>query len=269
MRKNTAQYQTGDHVTGAYYGVPFSGVIHRIRWHTVNYLNVCVSINLDRPIETPSRSLETGIYMEIRPNGRDVTGQSRLQDDTESDYWAECDQNTYPADTQEQMAPNIAVIKFHMHGGYYNDGNSAYWSTDTTVDIAAGIVTHERLDEYGGQMAGNSQFAHTEVYSLSSWLIRWLSPAEQTAIVETLAPILDTHDRYPDRQNFKWFSAKHERFFTGRIAKAHKLAANSDLVGLDCAETVFILPSYNMALRIGTNEYGFTLHIAQLDTFED
>lgn len=85
------QIQPGMHMKGHYYGVSFTGIVKRVRFHTANWRNICVTLILDNPIQTPS-DIRADIYMEVRPDGWDVTGQSFMEHDWDYiDYSADAD----------------------------------------------------------------------------------------------------------------------------------------------------------------------------------
>ena len=119
------------------------------------------------------------------------------------------------------------TITYHMHGGYYNDGNSHYFSTDTTIDLTTGITTDTREDTYGGQMASK------DTYALSSHVTHGLTVKQQTALYETLKPFVELKQKYPRRECFQYFSKKQQYFYTGRVSKALEMASNSDYCGID------------------------------------
>lgn len=131
-------------------------------------------------------------------------------------------------------------IKSHVHGGYYGDGNSQYWWTDTYLDTETLTVRIEHEDSYYGQLAGDSQFANRVDKKIEERAAIVLSADEQAAIVDVLTPLIETGKRQLGDQRFA--SQKQARFIGGRLAKAVKLAGESDFHSVDCLVHQFYLP---------------------------
>jgi len=131
------------------------------------------------------------------------------------------------------------MIKYHSHGGYYGDGNSHYWVEDRFLDVGVGMITIKREETFGGQLAGPSQFSHSKDVKESA---REAVPfADEDAIWDTLKPLIETAQKYPHRETFRFLSDKHRYFVKGRIDKAVNLAGDSDYHGVNCLKHVFVL----------------------------
>jgi len=143
-------------------------------------------------------------------------------------------------------------ISFHNHGGYYNDGNSHYWNTDSVLDTNTNILSVERTDEYGGQLAGDSQFAHKTDKTKEEVNITPMTPEQQEEIYNVLLSLIETAQKHPHREYFNYFSDRHMYLITGRFGKAFKLCHewNTGYYGTDCACSVFILPAKKMVVRV-------------------
>lgn len=145
---------------------------------------------------------------------------------------------------------------FHMHGGYYGDGNSHYWSTDSTVYFADRTYVTDREDSYGGQLAGSSQYAHKEDRQQTSREAKWLTPEQQQQVMDHLAPLLETarkyrHYSYWNKGKYlRFFTDKHKYYFHGRVKKAREIAQESDLYGVSNLSEAFLLPDLGIMIKI-------------------
>jgi len=134
-------------------------------------------------------------------------------------------------------------IKYHSHGGFYNDGNSQYWSTDSELDVENNRISGIKEDSYGGQLATNGNHQE-EKESFDQEAIR-LTDEEQDAIWETLAPIRETYAKYPNLTGYRFFSRRHRYLIEGRISKAIRIAKHSNYYGTNCLRDIWVLQKYN------------------------
>lgn len=141
-------------------------------------------------------------------------------------------------------------IKYHDHGGYYNDGNSRYYSYDAELDLEKGMISIDRETTYGGQMAANGNYEKKENHEERK-AIEFTSDTEDK-IYETLKPLIDLRAKYPTLSTFRIFSQKHKYFINGRIAKAVKIGreSKSDYYGTDCSRHVFVLKKKGVVIRV-------------------
>jgi len=112
-------------------------------------------------------------------------------------------------------------VKYHNHNGYYNDGNSHYWSIDQILDLRGKTLSTKREDTYYMQFAKNGIFEEkieTTQQPLFEFTIN-----QENIIFETLKPLIETAKKYPHLNTFKFFSQKHKYFIMGRINKAIKI----------------------------------------------
>ena len=163
------------------------------------------------------------------------------------------------------MKSSWIEVKSHEHGGYYGDGNSHYWSVDTVLNATLDTVRIERVDEYGGQLAGNHQFAHKEGRAVEEREAIPFTAEQVAAIVETLKPLTDTAEKYPNHRTFAYFSDRHKRLILGRLSKAVRLAGNSDYHLRDCSRHIFVLPEMVVTAYAIDKERGWSCEIEKIE----
>ena len=133
------------------------------------------------------------------------------------------------------------TIKFHRHGGFYNDGNSNYWSEDSELDLVTGKLKTKREESFGGQLASNGNYSETtkedEIQAVP------FKKETEEKIYNTLLPFIELTEKYPHLDTFKFFSQKHKWFVTGRMRKVVKLALadGSNYYGVNCLKDIFVL----------------------------
>jgi len=133
------------------------------------------------------------------------------------------------------------IISFHRHGGFYNDGNSNYWSEDSELDLVTGKLKVEREESFGGQLASNGN--HSEKTEESEMEAVPFNKETEQKIYNALLPVIELTEKYPNLDTFRFFSQKHKWFITGRMRKAVKLALadGSNYYGVNCLKDIFVL----------------------------
>ena len=138
------------------------------------------------------------------------------------------------------------IITYHNHGGYYGDGNSHYWTVDSTVDFSKKIKVTIKEDTYGGQLqSGNSDTKETIKRKA-----KLLTVKKQKSVLEILKPFVDLAVKYPHRENFQFFSIKQKYFFKSRLKKARELTRDFDNHGVNCSVDIFVLPVEKKVVKI-------------------
>lgn len=160
--KTPAQLCKGDHVTGSYFGVPFAGTIWFCRAHTANWRKTLLFIRFDKPIrapfdERPNPRNEDSACLTVSEDGYDESGACWAREDTQADYWPNCDTNEYPRDTiiytrddnhlnaREQYKIAYRAVRTGEHTGNW----SVYWLT-TGIDHWDGIQESAKISYYDG-----------------------------------------------------------------------------------------------------------------------
>lgn len=157
----------------------------------------------------------------------------------------------------------MTTIKYHEHGGFYNDGNSHYWSNDSILDLTAHTITESREETYHGQLAC------PVVTTTSTRDAVQFSHTTEESIYIALLPLIDTYKR-TGKAELRYASDKHRYFVTGRLVKANKLAGDSDYHGTANARHIWVLEPYNLLITAHWQDRGFYSFTAnELITIED
>jgi len=75
-----AALEIGAHITGTYFGSPFTGTVRSVRWHTRNRDTLCVMVNFDQPTLvgiTDNKEIRDGAQLNVRYDGTDAWNVSR------------------------------------------------------------------------------------------------------------------------------------------------------------------------------------------------
>jgi len=77
----SAALEVGAHITGTYFGTPFTGTVRSVRWHTRNHDTLCVMVNFDQPtlvgIIGTTKEVRDGAMLSVRYDGTDAWSVSR------------------------------------------------------------------------------------------------------------------------------------------------------------------------------------------------
>jgi len=75
-----AALEIGAHITGTYFGSPFTGTVRSVRWHTRNRDTLCVMVNFDEPTLmgiTDDKVMRDSAQLNVRYDGSDAWKVSR------------------------------------------------------------------------------------------------------------------------------------------------------------------------------------------------
>ena len=75
-----AALEIGAHITGTYFGSPFTGTVRSVRWHTRNRDTLCVMVNFDEPTLmgiTDDKVMRDSAQLNVRYDGSDAWTVSR------------------------------------------------------------------------------------------------------------------------------------------------------------------------------------------------
>lgn len=133
---------------------------------------------------------------------------------------------------------NSFTKKFHSHNGFYNDGNSNYWSTDIIVDYTSKTVTTNYEETFGGQLAE----VNSDIKTTTTRDTVLIDKENEDNVLEQLMPVIELCQRYPNREEFRFFSDKQKRFFLNRVKKAIDIVKDTDNYHIDCSVEYFVLP---------------------------
>lgn len=164
----------------------------------------------------------------------------------------------------------MTTVAYHSHTGFYDDGNSHYESVDTLVHVPTNTVRTVKVESWGGQLAGDHQFARTTKSICSYREAVPFTIDDLAMILEALEPMIKLAAKYPHRNVFTIFSKKQYYFYISRINKAKKVAvaAKSDYYGTNCGKHVFILGDSVVSISIGsdspTTTYQFYISVTPL-----
>lgn len=141
----------------------------------------------------------------------------------------------------------IIGVKYHHHHGGYNDGNSAYYSYDAELRFDTNKMMWKKETTLYQQMAKNGNFEKQEEHGLDDGVE--IPDDVQDKLMEILKPLIETAEKYPHRDTFKFFSDRHKHLIKGRYIKALKLlldkARESNYNGSWCMQHIIVLTKYN------------------------
>ena len=154
-----------------------------------------------------------------------------------------------------------ATVKFHSHDGFYNDGNSHYWSNDSTVDLDANTFHYRREESFGGQHIASAPegFKLNEYGVTKEFTREFKAPTkkQEETVYEAFKHIRALFTKYPNRQNLSFFQYWQEKAFLKNLETAIEAFKGTDAHGTNCSVDYFILPQMNILIKSNFMKGGY------------
>jgi len=153
-------------------------------------------------------------------------------------------------------------LTFYTHSGFYCDGNGQYESIHKVIDLNAGTITTTKTVNSYGQLAGASQFAHSEDTTTETRALVVLDAETQRKVWQALEPLVSTYQKYPHLDHYRYFTRKYQYLIEGRFNKARKLAGGTDYLQYDSAGLwTWILPAVGYLVHAAVNRGSWTCSV--------